>query len=92
MVGPGKPFDTNKLFIVCSNIIGGCSGSTGPRSIDPDTGRRYDMDFPIITIADMVRAQERLMRHLGIKNGSAWRAAPWAACWRSSGASRIPRR
>ena len=67
MVGPGKPFDTNKLFIVCSNIIGGCSGSTGPRSIDPDTGRRYDMDFPIITIADMVRAQERLMRHLGIK-------------------------
>lgn len=67
MVGPGKPFDTNKLFIVCSNIIGGCSGSTGPRSTDPDTGRRYDMDFPIITIADMVRAQERLMRHLGIK-------------------------
>ena len=67
MVGPGKPFDTNRLFIVCSNIIGGCSGSTGPRSIDPDTGRRYDMNFPIITIADMVRAQERLMRHLGIR-------------------------
>ena len=67
MVGPGKPFDTNKLFIVCSNIIGGCSGSTGPRSIDPDTGRRYNMDFPILTVADMVRAQERLMHHLGIK-------------------------
>lgn len=67
MVGPGKAFDTNRYFIVCSNIIGGCSGSTGPRSINPDTGRRYNMDFPVITIADMVRAQKRLTDHLGIR-------------------------
>lgn len=66
MVGPGKPIDTSRFFVVCSNIIGGCSGSTGPRSIDPDTGKRYNMKFPVITIADMVRAQERLMQHLGI--------------------------
>ena len=67
MVGPGKPFDTKKYFIVCSNIIGGCSGSTGPRSVNPATGKRYNMTFPVITIADMVRAQRRLMEHLGIK-------------------------
>ncbi len=67
VVGPGKPFDTDKYFIVCSNIIGGCSGSTGPRSIDPATGKRYNMNFPVITIGDMVRAQKRLMDHLGIR-------------------------
>ncbi len=67
MVGPGKAFDTNKYFIVCSNIIGGCSGSTGPSSINPETGKPYNMDFPVITIGDMVRAQKRLMDHLGIE-------------------------
>lgn len=66
MVGPGRPVDTNKYFVVCSNIIGGCSGSTGPRSVNPETGRLYNMDFPVITIGDMVRAQKRLMEHLGI--------------------------
>jgi homoserine O-acetyltransferase/O-succinyltransferase len=66
MVGPGKAFDTNKYFIVCSNNIGGCSGSTGPRSINPATQKRYNLTFPIITIADMVRAQHRLMEHLKI--------------------------
>ena len=67
MVGPGKTFDTNKYFIVCSNVIGGCSGSTGPGSMNPATGTRYGMDFPFVTIADMVHAQKKLMDHLGIR-------------------------
>ena len=67
MVGPGKPIDTDKFFIVCSNIIGGCSGSTGPRSINPETGKAYNLSFPVITVGDMVRAQKRLMDHLKIK-------------------------
>lgn len=67
MVGPGKTFDTNKYFIVCSNVIGGCSGSTGPGSVNPATGTRYGMDFPFVTIADMVHAQKKLMDHLGIR-------------------------
>ena len=67
MVGPDKYIDTNKYFVVCSNVIGGCAGSTGPRSINPKTGKLYNMDFPVITIADMVRAQKCLMEHLKIK-------------------------
>ena len=67
MVGPGKAFDTDKYFIVCGNVIGGCSGSTGPPSINPDTGKPYNMDFPVITIPDIVRAQRRLMEHLEIE-------------------------
>ncbi len=66
MVGPGKSFDTNKYFIICSNVIGGCAGSTGPRSVNPDTGKQYNMSFPVLTIADMVRAQKHLIDHLGI--------------------------
>lgn len=66
MVGPGKAFDTTKYFIVCANCLGGCSGSTGPRSIDSSTQKRYNLTFPIITIADMVRAQHRLMQYLEI--------------------------
>ncbi len=67
MVGPGRPFDTDKYFILCSNILGGCSGTTGPGSLDPDTGKPYRMTFPVITIQDMVRAQKLLIDHLGIK-------------------------
>lgn len=67
MVGPGKPFDTEKYFIICSNVLGGCSGTTGPGSIDPDTGEPYRMNFPVITIQDMVRAQKLLIDYLGIK-------------------------
>jgi homoserine O-acetyltransferase/O-succinyltransferase len=66
MVGPGKPIDTDCYFVLCPNVIGGCMGSTGPSSINPATGHAYGPDFPVITIADMVRAQARLLDQLGI--------------------------
>jgi homoserine O-acetyltransferase len=66
MVGPGRPFDTERYFVICSNVIAGCQGSTGPSSIDPATGRPYGARFPVVTIADMVRAQARLLDRLGI--------------------------
>ncbi len=66
MIGPGKGFDTDKYFVICSNCIGGCQGSTGPCSEDPATGRPYGLRFPIITMSDMVRAQRQLIDHLGI--------------------------
>ncbi len=65
-IGPGKAFDTNKFFLICSNVLGGCYGSTGPASPDPATGKPYGMRFPVVTIGDMVRAQVRLIDHLGI--------------------------
>jgi homoserine O-acetyltransferase len=67
MVGPGRTIDTDECFVVCSNVLGGCSGSTGPASIDPETGRPYGMRFPIVTIRDMVRAQKRLLDDLGVR-------------------------
>jgi homoserine O-acetyltransferase len=66
MVGPGKPIDTSRFFVVCPNILGGCMGSTGPSSINPETGKAWGLDFPVITIGDMVEAQVRLIDHLGI--------------------------
>ena len=66
LVGPGKPIDTNRFFVICPNILGGCMGSTGPASIDPKTERPYALNFPVITIGDMVSAQVRLIDHLGI--------------------------
>ena len=66
LVGPGKPVDTNRFFVICSNILGGCMGSTGPASLNPATGEAYGLDFPVITIGDMVAAQVRLIDHLGI--------------------------
>jgi homoserine O-acetyltransferase len=66
MIGPGKAFDTRKYFVICSNVIGGCKGSTGPSSIDPQTGRPYALNFPMVTIHDMVGAQRVLIDHLGI--------------------------
>ena len=67
MIGPGRAFDTNKYYVICSNFIGGCMGSTGPSSIDPKTGKSYGMSFPFITISDMVKVQKELIDHLGAK-------------------------
>ncbi len=66
MVGPGRAFDTDRYFIICANVIGGCMGSSGPASVNPATGEAYGLSFPVITIADMVRAQRVLIDHLGI--------------------------
>jgi homoserine O-acetyltransferase len=66
MVGPGKPIDTNRYFVICSNVIGGCMGSTGPASTNPATDRVYGLDLPVITVRDMVRAQAMLIDRLGI--------------------------
>ncbi|MGA3290115.1 MAG: homoserine O-acetyltransferase [Candidatus Bathyarchaeia archaeon] len=67
LIGPGKGLDTNKYFVICSNVIGGCRGSTGPSSINPKTCKPYSTDFPIVSIGDMVNAQARLIDHLGIE-------------------------
>lgn len=67
MIGPGKAFDTNHYFVVSSNIIGSCYGTTGPSSVNPKTGKAYGIDFPIVTVADMVEVQKELMDHLGIR-------------------------
>ncbi|HUA82973.1 MAG TPA: homoserine O-acetyltransferase [Bryobacteraceae bacterium] len=66
MIGPGLAFDTNKYFVICSNVLGGCRGTTGPGSLDPATGCPYAMNFPVITIGDMVRLQKMLVDSLGI--------------------------
>jgi homoserine O-acetyltransferase len=66
IIGPGRPLDTDRFFVVCANLLGGCQGTTGPSSIDPETGRPYGMDFPLLSVSDMVGAHRRLVRHLGI--------------------------
>jgi homoserine O-acetyltransferase/O-succinyltransferase len=66
MVGPGRPIDTDRFFVICSNVIGGCLGSSGPASLNPETSKPYGLDFPVITIGDMVDAQVRLIDRLGI--------------------------
>ncbi|MDX1576304.1 MAG: homoserine O-acetyltransferase, partial [Kiloniellales bacterium] len=67
MVGPGKPLDTERYFVICANVPGGCMGSIGPREINPATGEPWGLGFPVITVADMVRAQVLLLDHLGIE-------------------------
>jgi homoserine O-acetyltransferase len=71
MIGPGKAFDTGRFFVVSTNLLGGCRGTTGPSSIDPATGRPYGSDFPVITVADMVRAQRAFLHEIGIKRLAA---------------------
>ncbi|MDE2578052.1 MAG: homoserine O-acetyltransferase [Hyphomicrobiales bacterium] len=66
MVGPGRPIDTDRYFVICSNVVGGCMGSTGPASVNPATGKPYGLEMPVVTIRDMVRAQAMLIDHLGI--------------------------
>jgi homoserine O-acetyltransferase/O-succinyltransferase len=98
MIGPGKAFDTNKYFVVCSNVLGGCRGTTGPSSINPATGCPWAMTFPVITIGDMVRLQKKLMDHLGIprllavSGGSmgGMQALEWAVAYPDFVTSAIP--
>ncbi|MEZ5690382.1 MAG: homoserine O-acetyltransferase [Rickettsiales bacterium] len=89
MVGVGKPIDTDRFFVICSNIIGGCMGSFGPKEINKETGKQYGLDFPFITIGDMVKAQSLLLDAIGIKKifcivgGSmgGMQALEWARCF-----------
>jgi len=67
IIGSNKAFNTNKYFVICSNVLGGCGGSTGPSEIDPKTNKPYGLSFPMITISDMVNAQKKLIDHLGIE-------------------------
>jgi homoserine O-acetyltransferase/O-succinyltransferase len=98
MVGPGKPIDTDRFFVICANVIGGCMGSTGPADIDPATGNPYALNFPLVTIRDMVRAQKRLVDHLGIEKllavvgGSmgGMQALQWAASFPESIRAVVP--
>lgn len=66
LIGPGKAVDTNRFYVICANVLGGCQGSTGPSSTNPETGRPYGVTFPFVTILDMVRAQKLLLDHLGV--------------------------
>jgi homoserine O-acetyltransferase len=98
MIGPGKAFDTNKYFVICSNVLGGCRGTTGPSSINPATGCPYAMSFPVITIADMVRLQKLLIdsleidRLLSVSGGSmgGMQALEWAVAYPDRVVSAIP--
>lgn len=98
MIGPGKGFDTNELFVICSNVLGGCRGTTGPSSINPETGCPWGLSFPGITIGDMVRLQRLLVDRLGIRKllavtgGSmgGMQALEWAVSYPDAVASAIP--
>ena len=71
MIGPGKAFDTDRYFVVSTNLLGGCGGTTGPSSVDPATGKPYGSDFPVITVADMVRTERAFLDELGIERLAA---------------------
>ncbi len=68
LIGPGRPLDTDRFFVACANVIGGCMGTTGPASTNPETGRPFGLDFPLVTIRDMVRSQAMLLDRLGIES------------------------
>src|SRR5437016_715450 len=95
MIGPGKAFDTDKYFVICSNVLSGCRGTSGPGSINPATGCPYGMSFPPVTLADMVRLQKMLIEHLGIEKllsvsgGSmgAMQSLQWAVAYPDSSSS-----
>src|ERR1700744_1997253 len=67
MIGPGKAFDTDRFFVISTNLLGGCRGTTGPASVDPTTGKAYGANFPVITVADMVRTERAFLHELGIE-------------------------
>jgi homoserine O-acetyltransferase len=98
IVGPGKPIDTNRFYVICINVLGGCMGSTGPAEIDPATGEPFGLTFPLVTIRDMVRAQARLLDMLGIEKvlsvigGSmgGMQVLQWAASYPQRVISAIP--
>ena len=97
-VGPGKAIDTTKYFVICANVIGGCKGSTGPSSTNPATGKPYALQFPIVTVTDMVRTQKALLDHLGVNRllsltgGSlgGFQVLEWAVRYPEAVASAIP--
>jgi homoserine O-acetyltransferase len=97
-VGPGLPFDTDRYFVICSNVLGGCMGTTGPKEINARTGKPYGLGFPVITVGDMVRAQKLLIDHLGIEQlfcvtgGSmgAMQALQWAAAYPQAVFASVP--
>ena len=98
MVGPGKPLDTDRYFIVCANVLGGCMGTTGPMEPNPETGRPWGLSFPVITIRDMVRLQKKLVDRLGIDRlfcvigGSmgGMQVVQWAASYPASAVAFVP--
>jgi homoserine O-acetyltransferase/O-succinyltransferase len=98
LVGPGRAFDTDKYFLICTNVIGGCKGSSGPGSPHPDDGRPYGLRFPVVTVPDMVRAQKLLLdqlgieRLLGVSGGSmgGMQALEWVTAYPEAVASCIP--
>ena len=98
MIGPGRPLDTSKYYVICSNVLGGCMGSTGPGCDNAATGRPYGLDFPVITIGDMVRAQARLLDFLGVPSlfcvigGSAggMQVLEWVASYKDKVFAAIP--
>jgi len=98
MAGPGLVLDTNRYFLICANVLGGCMGTTGPKDVNPETGKPWALSFPVITVHDMVRAQKRLIEHLGIDQlfcvigGSmgGMQALQWAASYPESVFAAIP--